>query len=189
MRHLVCIVFAMQITLLLGCGSSTMTDQQQLRKHFKIASNTEMLEFSASPPNNGWQREGLKVQAIFQLSKKEMDAIIKEGHKSGWRNLPIPDRTIVKLPFTNSVDQVKINIPFNTEGMFLCKTVGDNVLYASESKTALCENQAGTLHCTEAMSLEEAERSSKCKRRFGDQILEILEFNTQKLYVFIGSTY
>jgi len=190
MRYIAVIIFAIQMTFLLSCGSSTMTDEQQLRRHFNIAPNIKMLNFSADPPpNTAWQREGLKVQAIFQLSKKEMDEKVREAYKSGWQDLPIPDETMAKLPFTNSADQVQINIPFNAEGLFLCKTAGDNVLNASDTETSPCENQVGKLHCPEMMSVEEARNSNKCKRRLSDQILGVLELNTQKLYVFIGSTY
>lgn len=184
------LIFFAQILLFSQCESGVITEQRQVRKRFNLSPKTKILQFSSYPPSETfWLREALKVQTVFHLSSSEVEKIVTEGESLGWRKLPIPQDTLGKLPFTNSGNQVRINIPFDVDGFFLCKTVGDNVLYASEKKTSLCENKAGSLHCTEAMSLEEAETSDKCKKIFGDQILGILELETGKLYTFIGSTY
>jgi hypothetical protein len=128
------------------------------------------------------QREGLQIQAVFQLPEARVEEIARVGERTGWRKLPVAPEILAKLPFTNTRGR-RINIPFPAAGgYYLCKTVGSDVLYADERGTYLCENHAGTLRC-------EAMDSRKCRYSFSDQILGVLIPREKKLYTFIGSTY
>ncbi|WP_216452595.1 hypothetical protein, partial [Arcanobacterium phocae] len=131
-------------------------------------------------------REGLQIRAVFQLSDSQVENIVREGDRDGWRKLPVPPKVLAKLPFDNA----KNGIPISAKsGYFLCKTVGSDVLTAGENQTSLCENATGTLHCSELMSPEEAKKSDKCRYKFNDQILGVLDLRDKKLYTSIGSIY
>lgn len=177
--------------LIAGCASYQQAmDQDRLRQHFNLSTDTKLLEYSSFPAEVIGPRAGLQIQAIYQLGDSAVTDIVENGQTAGWRSLPIPQKTLVKLPYNNAKGVTPINMPLTaSEGMFLCKTVGDHVLSAPIDTATLCENQVGTLHCQERMTQNEAKTSDQCERRFGDQILGILDLETKQLSVFVGSTY
>lgn len=190
MKHRLAVIGLILGLFAAACESQDMMDKRQLRKHFNLTQNTELLEYKGYPAMVGFgQREGLNIQAVYRLSTSQVAEIVQNGQKTGWRRLPIPKKLLAKLPYKDPAE-TQIKMPFSlSEGLFLCKTVGDNVLYAPASAAHLCEDQAGQLHCTGPVTQAEAETSDKCKRRFSDQILGILDPKSAKLYVFIGSGY
>lgn len=171
----------------LGCESQDVSDRREVRRHFHLPEETTVLEYDGYPGMVGFgQREGLQIRAVFQLSDAQVETIVKEGNRDGWRKLPVPPEILAKLPFDNAKNKIPISAK---SGYFLCKTVGSDVLTAGENQTSLCEKAPGTLQCSELMSPEEAKKSDKCKYRFNDQILGVLDLRDNKLYTSIGSTY
>jgi hypothetical protein len=172
---------------LFGCESQDAMDKREVRRHFNLSEETTLLEYDGYPEMVGFgQREGLRIKAVFQLSDTQVENIVKEGDRDGWRKLPIPPEVLAKLPFHNAKNEIPVAAK---SGYFLCKTAGSNVLTAGENQTSLCENHPGTLQCSEPIPLEEAKKSNKCQYRFGDQILGVLDLRDNKLYTSIGSIY
>lgn len=123
-------------------------------------------------------------------STPQVAAIVNDGAAIGWRPMPIPEEVMAKLPYNNAEGKTPINIPFElSNGYFLCKTAGSDVLTASGQEVRLCEEDPGDFRCSEPVLKEDAPTSDQCKRRFGDQILGVLDLESYRLYTFVASTY
>lgn len=161
MRRVTMCVFLIVLSMLTACMSQDARDQQALRQHFNIPENWELLSYDGFPSEVGFgQREGLRVGAVFQLSATQLDEFKKQSAARGWQPLPISSEIRAKILYQG------LNVTLGAEnGFYLCKTAGDNVLYAEKTKP--CADVA----------------------RLNDIILGVLDFSTNQLSVVVRSSY
>ena len=124
---------AMLILLLSICSCRVITDESDksaLKRHFEIPEDAEMIAYDGSPPMSGFgQREGLTISAKYSLNVEDMNRWIKKMRGKGLKKLPIEPECRRKLWFKDKL------IPLETQtGYYYCRTAGDDVLNATETK-------------------------------------------------------
>ena len=85
-------IFLVIVTFLMIASCSFNSDESVLRKEFKIPDSAELVFFKVFPEEAGWfGREGLKIDAVFQLSNEDFNSHLSNAKKSNeWLALPIP---------------------------------------------------------------------------------------------------
>lgn len=147
--------------VLIACQSQDNMDKGQLRRHFSIPPDAEILDYHGYPARVGFgQREGLQVSATWRLTEAELAAWLPKAGAKGWRPLPIPAEIRQKIPYKG----LKVDLDA-VEGLYLCLTAGDNVLYAKNTRP-----------CAETP-------------RMNDIIIGILDPATRRLSVTVRSSY
>ena len=148
-----------------GCGGSQAVqdrmDQSALRRLFRLPRTAEVVEYDGYPSMVGFgQREGLGLSAAFQLEPEEAKAFLETAAEAGWEPLPIPAGLMGRIPFR------ELDVPFDrTNGLYLCRTAGDNVLHAETTRS-----------CAETAD-------------FHDLILGVYDDSTQTVWVTVRSGY
>lgn len=125
--------FAIFTIILFVCSCQVITDETDkaaLKKHFEIPDDAEMIAYEGYPETVGFgQREGLSISAKYKLNEVDMKEWIKNLQHKGLKKLPIEPECRSKLWFNNKM------IPLNTQtGYYFCRTAGDDVLNATETK-------------------------------------------------------
>jgi len=111
-----------------------------------------------------FQREGLKVSAIFAFTPQQAEQYLESAVNNGWRPLPLPRDILAESEkWGNLVNQPQLRAK---KGWYLLKTAGDNVLYNPNPRL-----------CRKASELR------------GDIILGILTLPDLKLYAAVASGY
>jgi hypothetical protein len=106
------------------------------------------------------QREGLSLSATFRLDEQEAQAFLDGASESGWEPLPMEPGLIQRIPFEG------LEVPLDrTEGIYLCRTAGDDVLYARSTRS-----------CAETVD-------------FHDLILGVFDSSTNRAWVTVRSGY
>lgn len=147
--------------VLVACQSQDDMDKAQLIRHFGIPQGAELLEYQGYPARVGFgQREGLQVSATWRLTEAELAAWLPQAAPKGWKPLPIPAGIRQKIPYRG----LKVDLDA-AEGLYLCRTAGDNVLYAKSTRA-----------CADA-------------QRMNDIIIGILDPGTRRLSVTVRSSY
>ena len=105
-------------------------DRERLREIFAIPGDAELVSYSGFPPTMGFgQREGLSISACYLLSDEQEDSFMENAPCRGWRPLPIPAEVLKAIPFEG------LEVPLDLqEGLYTCRTAGDNVLWACETR-------------------------------------------------------
>jgi len=148
-----------------GCRSSQALqdrmDQSALRELFGLPRRAEVVEYDGYPPMVGFgQREGLGLSAAFQLEPEEAQAFLETAAEAGWEPLAIPAGLVARIPFRG------LDVPLDwTDGLYLCRTAGDNVLHAETTRS-----------CAETAD-------------FHDLILGVYDPSTQMVWVTVRSGY
>ena len=148
-----------------GCGGSQAVqdrmDQSALRELFGLPRGAEVVEYDGYPPMVGFgQREGLGLRAAFRLGPEEVEAFANSAAETGWQALPIPAGLMGRIPFR------ELDVPLDrTDGLYLCRTAGDNVLHAETTRS-----------CAETAD-------------FHDLILGVYDPSTQMVWVTVRSGY
>lgn len=84
------------------------------------------------------QREGLEISATYTLNVAQANGFMESAGLNGWKPMPIPQAVRVKIRFQG------MKIPLDLgDGLYTCRTAGDNVLYA---KQTLACSDVETLH-------------------------------------------
>lgn len=147
--------------VLAACQSQDDMDKAQLRRHFGIPPGAEILEYHGYPARVGFgQREGLQVSATWRLTETELAAWLPRAGADGWQPLPIPAAIRQKVPYKG----LKVDLDA-AEGLYLCRTAGDNVLHATKTRP-----------CSEA-------------QRMNDIIIGILDPGTRRISATVRSSY
>ena len=109
------------------------SDKSALEEHFEIPDDAEMIAYDGFPTMVGFgQREGLNISAKYLLSDEDMNEWIKIMQTKGLKKLPIESECKGKLWFQDKL------IPLETKtGHYYCRTAGNDVLNATETK--LCD--------------------------------------------------
>lgn len=150
---------------LAGCGRSQASqdrlDQAALRRLFVLPRGAAVVEFDGYPSRVGFgQREGLSLSAAYRLDAGQAQAFLESAEGSGWEPLPIAAGLLDRIPFQ------QLEVPKNlTDGFYLCRTAGDNVLYAEETRS-----------CAETLD-------------FHDLILGVYDRRAQQVWVTVRSAY
>ena len=189
LRHVLGITGFILISLgLTGCMSEAeiaRRDEARLRKMFKIPTTAKKVLFENHPKNGGWQREGLRITATFQLSDDAWREY-QQQNTLNWNPLPIPNDLILKIgnktktstPDENSnasgevaneeqqfISKLRDQLPRATSGQFICLTAGNDLL-----------NEA-TTNC------------QKYSKRFGDFAIGVIDAETQQLKIRLRTYY
>jgi len=78
MRFGLAIASTFIVLVLLGCESTVVQNQRDLQRHFGLSPETPLLESDGYPAAVGFgQREGLQIEAVYQLSPPQVAAIVK----------------------------------------------------------------------------------------------------------------
>ena len=124
------------ITILITCSCQFITDEsdkEALKRHFEIPDDAEMIAYNGSPPMSGFgQREGLTISARYSLNVDDMNRWIKKMKRKGLIKLPIEPECRRKLWFKD-----KLILLETQTGYYYCRTAGNDVLNATETKS--CE--------------------------------------------------
>jgi len=106
------------------------SDKSALEKHFEIPDDAEMIAYDGFSTMVGFgQREGLNISARYLLNDEDMSKWIKNMQTKGLKNLPIESECKSKLWFKDKL------VPLETKtGYYFCRTAGDDVLNATETK-------------------------------------------------------
>jgi len=125
--------FILLLLLLLNtsCRQATdSSDKAALKKHFEIPDDAELIAYDGFPPMAGFgQREGLSISAKYKLNDEDMYSWIKILQSKGLKKLPIQDECRSKLWFKDKL------IPMDKQtGYYFCRTAGNDVLNATETK-------------------------------------------------------
>ncbi len=147
--------------VLLACQSQDDMDREQLRRHFGLPPGVQIIEYHGYPARVGFgQREGLQVSATYRFTEGQLAAWLPQARSNGWQPLPIPAETRRKILYKG----LKVDLDA-ARGFYVCRTAGDNVLYASKTKP-----------CAEA-------------QRMNDIIIGILDPDSRQLSVTVRSSY
>ena len=151
--------------LLGGCGlpqylQDTM-DQAELRRLFGLPRGARVLSYAGYPSMVGFgQREGLSLDAAFELTDDEGQTFLAQAAEGGWQPLPMSDALFAHIPFQG------LSVPLDqSNGLYLCRTAGNEVLHARETKG-----------CVEVA-------------RINDLILGIFDATTNSVWVTVRSGY
>ena len=151
--------------LLGGCGGAQgvqdTKDQAALRRLFGLPGRAEVVSYSGHLAMVGvGQREGLGLRARFQLEPEQAMAFLETAAEAGWEPLAIPAGLMGRIPFR------ELDVPLDrTDGLYLCRTAGDNVLHAETTRS-----------CAETAD-------------FHDLILGVYDPSTQTVWVTVRSGY
>jgi len=120
-----------------------------------------MIAYDGFPPVVGFgQREGLTISAKYKLNDEDMNSWIESVQHKGLKKLPIEPECRSKLWFKD-----KLILLDTQTGYSFCRTAGDDVLNATETKP-----------CEEVKHLS-------------DVILAILDTEKKELSVIVTSGY
>lgn len=118
-----------------GCTQplQDMIDRAALRALFGLPVGAELVEYQGFPSMVGFgQREGLRLRAVYDLSRAEEAAFLDQARDRGWQPLPISAGLIRHIPFR------EIPAPLDrTQGLFVCRTAGDEVLHPASTRDCL----------------------------------------------------
>ena len=86
------------------------SDESIIRDEFHIPSSAKLLHFSVFPKESGWfGREGLKIDAAFELNDEDFSNYLEEAKKSNqWLPLPIPRDFLMKMFSIKSAKEYRI---------------------------------------------------------------------------------
>jgi hypothetical protein len=136
-------------------------DLERIREIFGIPEDFELVSYDGYPSSVGFgQREGLELSAVFQLTGGQAHGFVADRLASGWSELPMPEGVVASIPFRG------LPVPVDAlQGVYICLTAGDDVLYARETRPV-------------------AEGD-----RINDLILGVLDTTEDRLYVMVRSAY
>lgn len=136
-------------------------DRRALREQFNVPAGYALVSYDGFPSMVGFgQREGLEISAVYQLDREQLEDFLQDAPIAGWEPLPIPRDIRAKILYQG------VNVPLDLQnGLFICRTAGDNVLHAKVTR-----------HCSEVDYLP-------------DVILGIFDPAQDKLYLVIRSGY
>jgi hypothetical protein len=136
-------------------------DHRALRRHFAIPTGFDLVSYDGYPSMVGLGlREGLELSARYRLDSEQAATYLEQALATDWRPLPIPDSIRSKMLFQG------MKIPLDAqEGIYLCRTAGDDVLHARETRP-----------CADVDYLH-------------DIIIGVLDTSTNDLFVVIRSGY
>jgi len=117
--------------LITSCQQVTdSSDKAALKKHFEIPDDAGMIAYDGFPPVTGFgQTEGLTISAKYSLNDEDMNSWIKNVQSKGLTKLPIQDECRSKLWFKD-----KLILKDTQTGYYFCRTAGNDVLNATETK-------------------------------------------------------
>ena len=129
------------LILAAGCGLSLalsactpalqdVIDRAALRSLFGLPSGADLVEYEGYPPMVGFgQREGLRLRAVYDFSQAEAVAFLEQARDEGWQPLPIEAALLIHIPFQD------LSAPLDrTQGLYLCRTAGDEVLHPASTQ-------------------------------------------------------
>jgi hypothetical protein len=111
----------------------------RLRGIFGIPEGCELVSYDGYPSTVGFgQREGLALSAVYRLDGSQAREFVDRSLSEGWRELPVPDSVTACIPFQG------LTVPLGAmQGIYTCRTAGDNVLYAASTRPV---EEAGSVH-------------------------------------------
>jgi hypothetical protein len=179
-----------------SCSSDS--DETEIRKEFKIPDSAQLTFFKATPEESGWfGREGLKIDAYFQFNQEDFEKYLFDAnHSNQWLPLPIPKDFLMKMlrikshkqGITNTYKKEKRPLPeegsvYNSteeqlfeRGVKIIPVTGPNGIFILKS--------AG--HDIMRMSKK---THTKLDKEINDFMLGILDFDQQKLFVKVSTSY
>lgn len=174
------------------------SDEIVIRKEFNIPESAELISFKATPEESGWfGREGLKIDAMFQLSNKDFDEYLSKAKSSGeWLNLPIPKDFLMKmLSIKNSKQGIKYsyevqNRPLPEEGSVYNPTEEQLLEQRMKIIPVTGPNGIFTLKSAGNDIMRMPKKTyTKLDRELIDFMLGILDFDQKKLFVKVSTNY
>jgi hypothetical protein len=141
-------------------------DQRMLEQIFDIPTGLALVSYDGYPPQVGFgQREGLDISAVYKLDDVQEAEFVQRATAAGWQPLPVPGETRLCIEAFQS-SGVEVKVPWESQtGVFVCKTAGNNVLYAENTRP-----------CSKAGQLD-------------DIIIGVLSTDSNRLFVAIRATY
>jgi hypothetical protein len=129
-----CVLFGCRLAVgvLLGFPAPVQDplDRRSLLRHFDLPSGLELVEYERYPKAAGFgQREGLNIRAVYQLSEDEAEEFPRGFVENGWLPLPVPAEIRRKVQAYVAPGTLELSA-----GLFFCRTAGDDVLHARETR-------------------------------------------------------
>ena len=189
--------FILLIIITVPCCSSK-SDESIIRDEFNIPDSAELIYFKAYPEEAGWfGREGLKIDAYFQLSEKDFAAYLDNADKTGnWLPLPVPRNLLMhmlsvkssKENIKRSYQETKRPLPkegsvYNpTEEQMLDKRM--KILPVTGSNGIFILKAAGNdiMHVTK-------KTYTHLDKDLNDFMIGILDFDQKKLFIKVSTNY
>lgn len=186
------------VAFLIITSCSFNSDESAIRKEFKIPDSAEMISFKVSPEESGWfGREGLKIDAVFQLSNEDFNSYLSSAKKSNeWLPLPIPKDFLMHMFSVKTAGEYRIryykekNEPLPEEGSVYNPTeeqildAGINILPVTGPNGIFTLKAAGT----DIMN-EPKKTHTKLDKDLNDFMIGILDFDQKKLFVKVSTGY
>lgn len=111
-------------------------DQRALHQLFELPDGLQLVAYAGYPSIVGFgQREGLTLRAVYQVPDRREQAVERWLEAQGFAPLPVPADTAELIRPYLHPDVLEIS-----QGRYLCRTAGNNVLYARETRR--CEQVA-----------------------------------------------
>lgn len=105
-------------------------DQRSLRRQFDLPSGLRLIEYDGYPAVVGFgQREGLNIQAVYQLGENQVEEFNQYLVNNGWLPLPVSIEIRDKIKPYVTPDSTELS-----SGLYLCRAAGHNVLHARETR-------------------------------------------------------
>lgn len=92
---------------LAGCRSAPNTDAARVRAQLGIPHDAPLVSIDASPPDDRWQREGLRIVAVYRVAKPALAF-------ASWSPLPLPANVA-------SFRRAPVELPSPAGGVFRCE--------------------------------------------------------------------
>jgi len=136
-------------------------ERRLLGRHFDLPSGLRLVEYDGYPAMVGFgQREGLHIRAVYRVPERKVEAFERRLDENGWLPLPVPAEIQDKVrPYVDG-DTLALS-----SGLYLCRTAGNDVLHARETRP-----------CAEV-------------ERLGDAILGVYDRGARRLTLQVGSGY
>lgn len=112
-----------------ACTSQDASDQAALRRLFSLPNDVQIVHYEGFPSQVGFgQREGLYLVAHYQLTPEQVSVWANDA-PAGWEPLPMP------MEVQAQMDAFRFEaLRDGQEGYYFCRTAGDNVLHAKETR-------------------------------------------------------
>lgn len=190
------IIIAFISSIHLSCSFNS--DEAVLRKEFNIPDSAELTYFKVYPEETGWfGREGLKIDAVFQMNDKDFNQYLGNAEKSNeWLPLPIPTNFLMHMFSVKTAKEYRINYykeknePLPEEGSVYNPTeeqileAGIKILPVTGLNGIFTLKAAGT----DIMNAPKKTYTT-LEKDLNDFMLGILDFDQKKLFIKVSTSY
>jgi len=186
------------VAFLIITSCSFNSDESAIRKEFKIPDSAEMISFKVSPEESGWfGREGLKIDAVFQLSNDDFNSYLSNAKKSNeWLPLPITKDFLMHMFSVKTAREYRIryhkenNETLPEEGSVYNPTEEQILEAGIKILPVTGPNGIFTLKAAGTDIMNEPKKTyTRLDKDLNDFMIGILDFDQKKLFVKVSTSY